>query len=169
MASLWLRISYTTCLRTHLAVCFSVQSFEMKLLEPLYSLCMASCFPLQAHLSWDTVNIKSHCQRNFIKGAQLWSGSLLLETIYSVRNCRDIFTFFFFFFQWVNESESPISLLQTILLMCEVSLLMILHNISKRVRFKTEGWNNPLQLSAVGLSFWWLWKLDIFFGRHQTP
>lgn len=83
--------------------------------------------------------------------------------------CVTAGTFSPFFFQRVNESESPISLLQTILLMCEVSLLMILHNISKRVRFKTEGWNNPLQLSAVGLSFWWLWKLHIFFGRHQTP
>lgn len=40
------------------------------------------------------------------------------------------------------------------------------YTIFLRVRFKTEGRNNPLRLSAVGLSFWWLWKLHIFFGHH---
>lgn len=54
----WLGISYRTCLHTHLAVYFSDQSFEIKLLGLWYSLCVASCFPLQAHSSWNTSNIK---------------------------------------------------------------------------------------------------------------
>lgn len=44
-----------------------------------------------------------------------------------------------------------------------------LQDISKRVRFKTEGHNNHLQLIAVRLSFRWLRKLHILFGHHKTP
>lgn len=43
-----------------------------------------------------------------------------------------------------------------------------LQDISKRVRFKTEG-HNHLQLIAVCLSFWWLGKLHILFGHQKTP
>lgn len=68
----------------------------------------------------------------------------------------------------LNYSKCPIVLLQRRLFECGVSNSFVF-SFSKRVRFKTEGHNNHLQLIAVRLSFRWLRKLHILFGHHKTP
>ena len=68
----------------------------------------------------------------------------------------------------IIKIKIPILLLQTLLSEVPSERLSDLHNVSKRVRFKTEGKNNPVEL-VVRLSFGWLWKLRVFSGRHEAP